>query len=91
VHALNLAVASLDRVQEIAPRLEALGSRHAASYGVQDCHYDTVGEALIATLKQGLGEAWTAEAAAAWKEAYDIVSGAMRRAPGRVISGGAAA
>jgi hemoglobin-like flavoprotein len=90
VHALNLAVASLDKVQEMAPTLEALGSRHA-SYGVQDCHYDTVGEVLIATLEQGLGEAWTTEAEAAWKEAYDIVAGAMRCAPGRVVSGDAAA
>jgi hemoglobin-like flavoprotein len=91
VHALNLVVASLDKIDEIAPKLEALGSRHAASYGVQDCHYDTVGKALIATLEQGLGEVWTAEAAAAWWEAYDIVAGTMRRAPGRMVSSGAAA
>jgi hemoglobin-like flavoprotein len=78
VHAINLAVASLDKIEELAPTLEALGSRHA-SYGVQDSHYDTVGEALIATLERGLGEAWTAEAAAAWKEAYRIVAAGMRR------------
>ena len=42
--------------------------------------YDTVGETLIATLEKGLGDAWTPEAAVAWKEAYDIVAGAMRRA-----------
>jgi len=79
VNALNLALASLDRIEESAHALEALGSRHAM-YGVQDAHYDTVREALIATLEKGLGDAWTPETAAAWKEAYDIVAGAMRRA-----------
>jgi hemoglobin-like flavoprotein len=90
VHALNLAIASLDKIEEMAPTLEALGSRHA-SYGVQDPHYDTVGKALIATLEQGLGEVWTVEAAAAWKEVYDIVAGVMRRAPARAVSSSAAA
>jgi hemoglobin-like flavoprotein len=89
VHALNLAVASLDKIEQMAPALEAIGSRHA-SYGVQDWHYDTVGKALIATLEQGLGEAWTVEAAAAWKQAYHIVAGAMRHAPARAVSSSAA-
>jgi hemoglobin-like flavoprotein len=77
VHALNLVVASLDKIEKMGPTLEGLASRHA-SYGVQDSHYDTVGKALIETLEQGLGEAWTVEAAAAWTEAYGIVAGAMR-------------
>jgi hemoglobin-like flavoprotein len=90
VHALNLAIASLDKTEEMAPTLETLGSRHA-SYGVRDSHYGTVGKALIATLDQGLGEAWTVEAAAAWQEAYDIVAGVMHRAPARAVSSSAAA
>jgi hemoglobin-like flavoprotein len=90
VHALNVAVASLDKIGEMASTLEALGNRHA-SYGVQASHYDMVGKALIATLEEGLGESWTAEAAAAWKEAYDIVAGAMRHTPARAASSCAAA
>ncbi len=85
VQALALAVASLDRLDELVPTLEALGSRHA-SYGVQDAHYETVGQALIGTLEQGLGEAWTPETSAAWTEAYAIVAGTMRRAQARTAS-----
>jgi len=79
VHALNLVVASLNEVDEIDPTLQALGSRHAA-YGVQDPHYDMVGQALIATLEEGSGDAWTPETATEWNEAYDIVASIMRRA-----------
>jgi hemoglobin-like flavoprotein len=91
VQALSLAVASLDRLDEIAPTLEALGHRHAA-YGVRDSHYDTVGKALIATLEKALGDAWTPEAAAAWEEAYSMVAGAMRcgASPGRTVPAAAA-
>jgi hemoglobin-like flavoprotein len=51
--ALAAAVRALDRPWTIAPALEALGRRHAA-YGVRDGHYDTVGAALLATLRRGL-------------------------------------
>jgi hemoglobin-like flavoprotein len=79
VQALALAVASLDQLDALVPTLEALGGRHAG-YGARDSHYDTVGRALIDTLEQGLGEAWTPETAAAWTKAYDIVASTMKRA-----------
>src|SRR4030095_11499050 len=53
-HTLGVAVASLDRLDTLAPTLRELGRRHAG-YGVQDRHYDIVGEALLWTLAQGLG------------------------------------
>jgi len=43
-------------------------------------HYDTVGAALLWTLENGLGQAWTPEVAAAWTELYELLSGIMRRA-----------
>lgn len=79
VQAIALVVASLDRLGELVPTLEALGRRHAG-YGVNDAHYDTVGQALIDTLAKGLGEAWTSEASAAWTQAYGILATTMRRA-----------
>lgn len=79
VQALALAVASLDQLDALVPTLEALGSRHAG-YGARDSHYDTVGRALIDTLEQGLGEAWTPETAAAWTKAYGIVASTIKRA-----------
>jgi hemoglobin-like flavoprotein len=36
---------------------------------VTDAHYDSVGAALLWTLEQGLGDAWMAEAKAAWAAA----------------------
>ena len=65
--------------------VEDLGRRHAG-YGVKDAHYDSVGVALLWTLEQGLGSAWTAEAAAAWKEVYGLLSGIMRSAQQEAIA-----
>ena len=49
--------------------MQALGRRHAG-YGVRPEHYDTVGAALLWTLEQGLGDAFTDDVRAAWAEAY---------------------
>ena len=75
--ALSGVVGALDRIESVLPQLETLGRRHAG-YGVTDRHYETVGSALLWTLEQGLGPAWTADAAAAWTAAYGLVAGAMQ-------------
>ena len=72
-----MAVSSLDNLGALGKTVEDLGRRHAG-YGVKDAHYDSVGAALLWTLEQGLGAAWTPEAAAAWKEVYGLLSGIMR-------------
>ena len=51
---LAVAVSMLDSPATLMPALQGLGRRHA-SYGVHDRHYDTVGAALLKTLRQGLG------------------------------------
>ena len=76
---LGVAVSSLDNLGALSKTVEDLGRRHAG-YGVKDTHYDSVGVALLWTLEQGLGDAWTSEAAAAWKEVYGILSSIMRQA-----------
>ena len=76
---LSVAVSSLDNLGALRKTVEDLGRRHAG-YGVKDAHYDSVGVALLWTLEQGLGSAWTAEAAAAWKDVYGLLSGSMRQA-----------
>jgi nitric oxide dioxygenase len=40
-------------------------------------HYAPVGAALIWTLEQGLGDAFTAETREAWIAAYTLLSGVM--------------
>jgi hemoglobin-like flavoprotein len=47
---------------------------------VRDAHYATVGEALLWTLEQGLGAAFTAEVRQAWAQTYAVLSTTMRAA-----------
>jgi len=76
---LATAVANLDRLDSIVPAVRALGARHAG-YGVTEADYAPVAEALLWTLGQALGEAFTAETRAAWVEAYTILAGQMQEA-----------
>jgi hypothetical protein len=73
------AVGALDRLDTIVPAVESLGKRHAG-YGVAASHYDTVGAALLWTLGQGLGPAFTPEVEAAWTETYGLLAGVMKKA-----------
>jgi len=82
VQMLNFAVNGLDRLDVLTSKVEDLGRRHAG-YGVTDAHYDSVGAALLWTLEQGLGRAWTPAVASAWTEVYGMLSDIMRRAPAR--------
>ena len=74
---LALAVGSLDRMEQLLPVLQSLGSRHVG-YGVRDKDYDAVGQALLWTLRKGLGEAFTPEVEAAWTDVYAKVASAMQ-------------
>jgi hemoglobin-like flavoprotein len=76
---LSVAVAGLTRLDTLVPAVEALGRRHVG-YGVQDEHYATVGAALLWTLGQGLGDAFTPEVEAAWATAYGVLSSVMQNA-----------
>ena len=77
--ALGAVVNGLDNLEPLIPVLENLGRNHSR-YGVKDAHYETVGAALLWTLEQGLGEAWTPAAKAAWTRAYGTVANVMRSA-----------
>ncbi len=77
---ISYAVRGLNRIEALQPGLEALGQRHAG-YGIREDHYATVGEALLATLRQGLGEAFTDEIRQAWASAYATLAAAMKPAP----------
>jgi hemoglobin-like flavoprotein len=76
---LAVAVAHLDSFEQIAPAVEALACRHVA-YGVEPAHYNQVGAALLWTLEQGLGPAYTPEVAAAWTALYQRLAETMLRA-----------
>ena len=74
---LALAVGSLDRMDQLLPVLQSLGSRHVG-YGVRDKDYDTVGQALLWTLRKGLGDAFTANVESAWSNVYATLASAMQ-------------
>ncbi len=76
---IGVAVSLLDKPQLLIPALQGLGRRHA-NYGVRDEHYDTVGTALLSTLQQGTGVAFTTEVREAWIEVYGVVSRTMKEA-----------
>jgi hemoglobin-like flavoprotein len=76
---IGVAVKSLDRLEQVLPAVRALGARHAG-YGVREKDYDTVGSALIWTLKKGLGDGFTPETEAAWAEVYTTLAGVMKDA-----------
>jgi len=73
---LGTAVAGLSHLDTLVPAVQALGRRHAG-YGVAAAHYTPVGAALLWTLQQGLGEAFTPEVKDAWATAYIILSTTM--------------
>lgn len=76
---INVAVNSLRRLETIVPAVQALGRRHV-HYGVKDEHYAVVGSALLWTLRQGLGDRFTAETEQAWTEVYTTLASVMQAA-----------
>jgi hemoglobin-like flavoprotein len=78
---LNMLVVlreSLRDIDDIAPDLEDLGSRHV-EYGAQPAHYPVVGEVLIGAMAEVAGDEWKPEYTTAWQEAYAVVKDVMLR------------
>lgn len=73
---LGIVVNGLRDLDKIVPVAQKLAKSHVA-YGVEPEHYAPVGEALIYTLDQGLGEAFTPQTKDAWVAAYTILSDVM--------------
>jgi hemoglobin-like flavoprotein len=76
---IGAAVNALDRLDTIVPAVRELGKRHV-KYGVRDEHYSTVGAALLWTLEQGLGQAFSPEVKSAWTVAYTVLADTMKAA-----------
>lgn len=67
--AIATVVDSLGDIDAVAPAARDLAKRHVA-YGVRPEHYEIVGDALLWTLEQGLGDDFTPAVSAAWAAAY---------------------
>jgi hemoglobin-like flavoprotein len=74
---LGMVVSGLSSFDRLTPAVKELGRRHDA-YGVQPLHYRTVAEALLWTLKQGLGDAFTEDTELAWIAAYGNIAALMQ-------------
>ena len=76
MEALEFTLAALDNPTELVPVLEALGRRHV-TYGTRDEHYATMTEAMLLTLRETLGNKFSAEAEQAWRVALGFIHKTM--------------
>jgi len=76
---VTLVVSKLEKLDTVISEVRALGARHN-KYGTKHEHYTAVGQSLIWTLSQGLGERWNKETEEAWTQAYSVLSNAMIQA-----------
>lgn len=83
---IGAAVRGLDNLGELTPVVKGLGKRHVG-YNVKDEHYATVGEALIWTLGEGLGDKFTDEVKEAWVIVYTTLADLMKGAAQEEVSG----
>jgi hemoglobin-like flavoprotein len=73
---VDVAVSKLDEPDVLLPALAQLGKRHLG-YGVQSEHYEVVGSALLKTIEQGLGPAFTPPVRDAWTSVYGVMAQVM--------------
>ena len=73
---LRVIVQNLDEPEALHPYLEKLAQGHAA-YGVKPEHFHPMGQALIWTMRESLGEAFPEGADIAWEAAYEGLANEM--------------
>jgi len=79
LNAVIAVVTHYDHPENLLPALTAMGKRHQM-YGVSLGHYAAVAEALLGTLREFAGSAWSPAYEAAWTRAYTFAAGAMMQA-----------
>ena len=80
---LSAIVDHVDDPAWLDRELGALAASHA-TYGVTSEMYGWVAIALISTIADACGDAWTAQADRAWRAAYTSIAKAMINAPDAV-------
>ncbi len=76
MNTLGLMVAHIQSGEGLEDMLTDLSLRHVA-YGVKPAHYNAVGEAIMAMLKDVIGAGFDAEIEAIWLTTYRAVSERM--------------
>lgn len=78
-HALRRIAQDQDDPAALAAYLERLGRAHRKN-GIRDKHFAVFRRALLATMRQFCGEAWTETAEAAWAAGFDAAARIMLKA-----------
>jgi len=78
---LGTILDDIDNPEALSPHVERLGQGHAA-LGVKPEHFIPMGEALVRTMEETLGDRFPAGARAAWEEAYAFIARQMTAAMG---------
>ena len=73
---LVFVVENLRTPDTIIKALKGMGARHV-KYGALPEHYPLVGNSLLKTFDQYLGEDWTADTKQAWVDAYGLITTVM--------------
>ncbi|MDJ0627168.1 MAG: globin domain-containing protein [Rhodobacter sp.] len=73
---LAVIVDNLHKPEDLAERYADLGGLHR-TLGVTGKMFAPMGEALLATIKESLGERYTIEIEAAWRVAYQDMAAAL--------------
>ena len=73
---LAVIVDNLHHPEDLVERYADLGSLHR-TLGVSQAMFDPMREALLATIRDALGDMYTIDIESAWRVAYDDVAGAL--------------
>ncbi|ODQ51149.1 globin-like protein [Saitoella complicata NRRL Y-17804] len=77
---VSTSVNMLNNIEALAPKLEAMGRAHRDLYNVKSEMYETVGEVLLLSLRERLGEGWSGSIESAWAKLYGLLASAMIKA-----------
>ncbi|GAA5316719.1 MAG: globin family protein [Candidatus Pelagadaptatus aseana] len=75
---LKVAVNGLNDLDKLVVVLQQLAERHVG-YGVKPEDYTPVGNALLFTLKTGLGPSWNPELRQAWVDVFRLMATVMKK------------
>jgi len=76
---LSYLVHRLENIEELTSEIEKLARRHKG-YGASEQHYEIIGNTLLWSLEQNLGDNWNEKTEQAWKSTYELISGLMIKA-----------
>ena len=77
INMFGAAISGLSQLEVLMPIIRLLGRKHVR-FGVKNEDYATVGDALIWTLRRGLGTEFGPEHEAAWLKVYGYLAEAMK-------------